>query len=72
MELYTFFIFFSVVITPDGEIKSYTRHVTSCPSEEQVLKMHVPKLDRGEIIDWAATCLNTELPLESPSKGLKT
>ena len=72
MELHTFFIFFSVIMTPEGTIKSFVQHVKICPSEEQVLEMHVPKLNRGEIVDWAATCLHAELPLKSSSKGLKT
>jgi hypothetical protein len=71
MELYTFFVFFSVIVMPDGELKTLSRNVVECPSMETVLKMHKPKMDSGEIVDWSATCLTTELPLTIP-KGLST
>ena len=63
MDFYTFFVFFSVIVTPDGEIKSFTKHVSECPTWEVVKELHVPRLDKGEIIDWGATCLETKLPL---------
>ena len=66
MEFYTFFVFFSVIVTPDGEIQSFTKHVNECPTWEVVKELHVPRLDKGEIIDWGATCLETRLPLLSP------
>ncbi len=68
MEFYTFFVFFSVIVTPDGEIKSFSKHVTECPTWEAVKGLHEPKLNKGEIIDWGATCLETKLPLISPPK----
>jgi len=71
MELYTFFVFLSVIVMPDGELKTLSRNVVECPSMETVLKMHQSKMDSGEIVDWSATCLTTELPLTIP-KGLKT
>ena len=66
MDFYTFFVFFSVIVMPDGEIKSYTKHVIECPTWEAVQQMHVPKVDSGEIIDWGATCLEPKLPLKMP------
>ena len=33
---------------PDGEIKSYTKHVIECPTWEAVQQMHVPKVDSGD------------------------
>ena len=66
MDFYTFFVFFSVIVLPDGEIKSYTKHVVECPTWEAVQQMHVPKVDSGEIIDWGATCLEPKLPLKMP------
>ena len=66
MDFYTFFVFFSVIVMPDGEIKSYTKHVVECPTWEAVQQMHVPKVDSGEIIDWGATCLEPKLPLKMP------
>ena len=71
MELYTFFVFLSVIVMPDGELKTLSRNVVECPSMETVLKMHQPKMDSGEIVDWSATCLTTELPLNIP-QGMKT
>ena len=71
MELYTFFVFLSVIVMPDGELKTFSRNVVECPSMETVLEMHKLKMDSGEIVDWSATCLTTELPLAIP-KGLKT
>jgi len=56
---------------PDGELKTLSRNVVECPSMETVLKMHKPKMDSGEIVDWSATCLTTELPLTVP-EGLST
>ena len=49
MEPYIFFVFFSAIVLPTGEIKTLTHHVTECPSKEIVEQMHVPKLNRGEI-----------------------
>ena len=66
MDFYTFFVFFSVIVMPDGEIKSFSKHVQECPTWEVVLEMHKPKMDSGEIVDWGATCLEPKLPLEMP------
>ena len=72
MEFYTFFVFFSVIVTPEGEIKTFAKNVIECPSAEIVMELHKPRLDRGEIIDWSAACLTTKLPLDTTVKGLKT
>ena len=66
MDFYTFFVFFSVIVLPNGEIKSYTKHVVECPTWEVVQQMHVPKVDSGEIVDWGATVLEPKLPLKMP------
>ena len=66
MDFYTFFVFFSVIVLPNGVIKSYTKHVVECPTWVVVQQMHVPKVDAGEIIDWGATCLEPKLPLKMP------
>ena len=66
MEFYIFFVFFSVVVMPDGEIKSFSRQVTECPKWEAVTELHEPRVTKGEILDWSATCLETKLPLEIP------
>ena len=67
MELYTFFVFFSVIVMPDGEIKSFAQHVNECPTWETVVELHKPKVDSGEIVDWGATCLEPNLPLTMPT-----
>ena len=67
MELYTFFVFFSVIVMPDGEIKSFAQHVDECPTWETVVELHKPKIDSGEIVDWSATCLEPNLPLTMPT-----
>ena len=56
---------------PDGELKSFSKHVSECPSMETVQQMHIPKMNSGEIVDWSATCLTTQLPLKIP-EGLST
>ena len=66
MEFYTFFVFFSVIVTPEGQIKSFSKHVESCPTWEIVQELHEPKVDTGEILDWGATCLETKIPLKAP------
>jgi len=66
MEFYTFFVFFSVIVTPEGQIKSFSKHVESCPTWEIVQELHEPKVDAGEILDWGATCLETKIPLKAP------
>ena len=66
MDFYTFFVFFSVIVTPEGQIKSFSKHVESCPTWEIVKELHEPKIEAGEIIDWGATCLETKLPLKAP------
>ena len=71
MELYTFFVFLSVIVMPDGELKSYARNVIECPAADVVTQMHQSKMDSGEIVDWSATCMTTQLPLNIP-QGLKT
>ena len=62
MELYTFFVFLSVIVMPD---------VIECPAADVVTQMHQSKMDSGEIVDWSATCMTTQLPLTIP-QGLKT
>ena len=52
----TFYVFLSVIIMPDGTVKSYTENVVECPTEEAVQQMHVPKMKNGTIKDWAASC----------------
>jgi len=71
MELYTILVYLSVIVMPDGEIKTYTATVKECPSTEVVRSMHQRMMDTGEIVDWGARCSSTEVQLTVP-KGLKT
>jgi hypothetical protein len=71
MELYVIFVYLSVIVMPDGEIKTYTATVNECPSNEMVMSMHQRMMDTGEIVDWGARCSSTEVQLTVP-KGLKT
>ena len=68
MEPHVFLIFFSVIVLPDGEIKTLSENVVRCPSEEVVLEMHVPKVQSGEIVDWAAACKPITVLLETPTE----
>ena len=71
MELYVILVYLSVIVMPDGEIKTYTATVNECPSIEMVRSMHQRMMDMGEIVDWGARCSSTEVQLTVP-KGLKT
>jgi len=71
MELYTVLVYLSVIVMPDGELKTYTATVKECPSTKMVMSMHQRMMDTGEIVDWAARCTSTEVQLTVP-KGLKT
>jgi len=71
MELYVILVYLSVIVMPDGEIKTYTATVNECPSTEMVRSMHQRMMDTGEIVDWGARCSSTEVQLIVP-KGLKT
>ena len=70
MELYTILVYLSVIVMPDGELKTYTATVNECPSTEMVMSMHQRMMDTGEIVDWAARCSSTEVQLTVP-KGTK-
>ena len=62
----TFYVFLSVIVMPDGTFKSYAENVIECPTEEAVIQMHQPKLDRGEIKDWSASCGPMTLMFSEP------
>ena len=75
----TFYVFLSVIVMPDGTLKSYTENVVECPTQEAVLQMHQHRLEKGEIRDWAASCgpmtlMFNEAPKipELPPKELQT
>ena len=62
----TFYVFLSVIIMPDGTVKSYTENVVECPTEEAVQQLHVPKMKNGTIKDWAASCGPMTLMFNEP------
>ena len=62
----TFYVFLSVIVMPDGTVKSYTENVVECPTEEAVQQMHVPKMKNGTIKDWAASCGPMTLMFNNP------
>ena len=62
----TFYVFLSVIVMPDGTFKSYAENVIECPTEEAVIQMHQPKLDRGEIKDWSASSGTMTLMFSEP------
>ena len=62
----TFYVFLSVIIMPDGTVKSYTENVVECPTEEAVQQMHVPKMKNVTIKDWAASCGPMTLMFNEP------
>ena len=62
----TFYVFLSVIVMPDGTLKSYTENVVECPTEEAVQQMHVPKMENGTIKDWAASCGPMTLMFNEP------
>ena len=64
----TFYVFLSVIVMPDGTLKSYTENVVECPTEEAVQQMHVPKMENGTINDWAASCGPMTLMFNEPPK----
>jgi len=66
MELYTILVYLSVIVMPDGELKTYTATVNECPSTEMVMSMHQGMVDRGEIVDWSARCTTIQVELSVP------
>ena len=62
----TFYVFLSVIVMPDGTLKSYTENVVECPTEEAVQQMHVPKMKNGTIKAWAASCGPMTLMFNEP------
>ena len=66
MELYVILVYLSVIVMPDGEIKTYTATVNECPSTEMVRSMHQRMMDTGEIADWSARCTTIQVELSVP------
>jgi len=66
MDIYAIFVYLSIIVMPDGEIKTLSMTVDQCPTDGQVQMLHKPMMDSGEIITWAARCKRFEIPLNIP------
>jgi len=64
----SFFLYISVIITIDGQVKTHTVVADSCPSTEYVMQSHQAMVDAGEIIDWRAKCTPYEFDMEMPEE----
>ena len=66
------FLYLSVIITPDGQVKAFSDVVQECPTSEYVIQYHQAMVDAGEIVDWRARCTKVDLDMAMPQKGLNT
>ena len=71
-ELVSFFLYMSVIITPEGVVKTYTEVMEQCPSMEYVVQSHQKMMANGEILDWRARCNEYEFDMPKPTKGVGT
>lgn len=49
-------IFLVVILTPNGEFRSKTTIVDTCPSVKVIGDLYSQRMKRGEILDWNASC----------------
>jgi hypothetical protein len=49
-------VFLVVILMPDGEFRSKTTIVDTCPSVKVIGDLYTQRMNRGEIIDWNASC----------------
>jgi len=66
------FLYLSVIITPDGQVKAFSDVVQECPTSEYVIQYHQAMVDAGDIVDWRARCTKVDLDMAMPQKGLNT
>ena len=66
------FLYLSVIITPDGQVKAYSDVLQECPSTEYVMQYHQSMVDAGDIVDWRASCNKHSFDMAMPEKGLST
>ena len=64
----SFFLYISVIITIDGQVKTHTVVADSCPSTEYVMQSHQAMIDAGEITDWRASCVPYEFDMPLPAE----
>ena len=68
----SFFLYLSVIITPDGVVKTHTEVLEQCPTTEQVMQYHQSMIAAGEIVDWRAKCTPQTFDMMMPTKGIGT
>jgi thymidine phosphorylase len=66
------FLYLSVIITPDGQVKAFSDVVQECPTSEYVIQYHQAMVDAGEIVDWRASCNKHSFDMTVPEKGIST
>ena len=62
----SFFLYLSVIITVDGQVKAHSEVVQECPTTEYVMQYHQSMVDAGDIVDWRARCTKVNLDMELP------
>ena len=66
------FLYLSVIITPDGQVKAFSDVVQECPTSEYVIQYHQAMVDAGDIVDWRASCNKQSFDMTVPEKGIST
>lgn len=62
------FLYLSVIITPDGQVKAFSDVVQECPTSEYVIQHHQAMVDAGDIVDWRARCTKVNLDMAMPEE----
>ena len=68
----SFFLYLSVIITPDGVVKTHTEVLEQCPTTEQVMQYHQSMIEAGEIVDWRAKCTPQTFDMMMPTERIGT
>ena len=66
------FLYLSVIITPDGQVKAHSEVLQECPTTEYVMEWHESLVESGEIADWRASCNRYSFNMTVPEKGIST
>lgn len=66
------FLYLSVIITPDGQVKAHSEVLQECPTSEYVMEWHESMVKSGEIVDWRASCNKHSFDMPMPEKGIST
>ena len=62
------FLYLSVIITPDGQVKAFSDVLQECPTSEYVIQYHQAMVDAGEIVDWRASCNKHSFDMAMPEE----